>query len=169
MGVVTVAVGDGTRSILESLGADLVVSGGQTMNPSTKQLLEAATSINANQVIVLPNNKNIQLAAEQAADVSEFPIAVVPTRSIPEAFSALLAYDPDASLEQNLEAMTEAAGHVKTGEVTTAIKDSKAKFGDIREGQIIGIADHEIEVAGESTIDVCLELATRYSLTRPRP
>jgi DAK2 domain fusion protein YloV len=159
MGVVTVAVGDGTKTILESLGADLVVSGGQTMNPSTQQLVEAARSIHCEQVIILPNNKNIQLAAEQAADACDFPIGVVPTRSVPEAFSALLVYDPETPLEENLEAMTEAASAVRTGEVTTAIKDSKAKFGDIQEGQVIGIADHEIEVAGENVLDVSLELA----------
>jgi DAK2 domain fusion protein YloV len=160
IGIVTVAVGEGTTQILESLGAHLVVSGGQTMNPSTQQLLEAANSLGAPSVIILPNNKNIQLAAEQAAEVSAYPISVVPTRSVPEAFSALLAFDPDAPIADNAEAMTEAAGNVRTGEVTTAIKDSKAKFGDITQGQIIGIADHEIEVAGENLLDVSVELAT---------
>ena len=157
-GIVTVAAGDGIKEILSSLGADLVVSGGQTMNPSTAEILEACETLKADKLLILPNNKNIHMSAQQAAEVSEREIGVIPTRTIPEAFSALLAFDPDAELEANIEAMTEAASYVRTGEVTTAVKDSKGKVGEIREGQIIGIADHEIEVVGDDLLDVTTKL-----------
>ncbi len=158
LGVVTVATGDGMRAILKSLGADLIVSGGQTMNPSTGELLEAAGRVNADTVVILPNNKNIIMAARQAADNADLPVGVVPTRSIPQAFAALLALDPTASLEDNVASMTESIGGVRTGEVTVAIKDSKAKGGPIRAGDIIGIADGEIEIVGTDILEVAERL-----------
>jgi len=158
-GFVTVAPGPGLKKILESLGADVVVNGGQTMNPSTAELLEATRSVNAETTIILPNNKNIVMAAQQAADNAEGEVLVVPTASVPEAFSALLAFDPDASPGDNAAAMTDAAQAVTTGEVTIAIKDSKGKAGRIREGQVIGITDHEIEVVGDDLTDVTRRLA----------
>lgn len=157
-GIVTVATGDGIKAILSSLGADTIVSGGQTMNPSTAELLAAAKGVNAETVIILPNNKNIHLAAQQAAEHADFPVGMVPTRTVPEAFTALLEFDPDASLEDNVRAMSEAASRVRTGEVTTAIKDSKAKVGPIVAGQVIGILDDEIEIVGESVADVAIRL-----------
>jgi len=159
IGFVTVAVGDGLKAILSSLGADVVVSGGQTMNPSTKELYEASRGVNAEQVIVLPNNPNIVMAAQQVASVSERPVAVVPTASVPEAFSALLAYEPSMTLDEAVEAMTEAASFVRTGEVTTAVKDAVGKAGRIAEGQVIGIANDEIEVIGDDVVDVAVRLA----------
>ncbi|MCI9262722.1 MAG: DAK2 domain-containing protein, partial [Eggerthellaceae bacterium] len=153
LGFVAVAAGDGNADILKSLGVNVVVSGGQTMNPSTKDLLEAAQSVNAEAVIILPNNSNIVMAANSAADLAEFPCAVVPTKSVPQAFSALFAVDQDASLETNVEEMTEAAQAVKSGEVTWAIKDSKDAEGNpIHEGDVIGIADGSID-AVDSTVE----------------
>jgi hypothetical protein len=157
-GIVTVASGDGIKEILVSLGADTIVNGGQTMNPSTAELLAAAKDANAETVIILPNNKNIHLAAQKAAEHADFPVGMVPTRTIPEAFTALLEFDPEASLEDNVRTMSEAAMRVRTGEVTTAIKDSKAKVGPITAGQVIGILDDEIEVVGESVPDVARRL-----------
>lgn len=157
-GIVSVAAGSGMRDILTSLGVDVVVSGGQTMNPSTAELLEAARGLNADNILFLPNNKNIQMAAAQAAEVSDVPAAVVPTLSVPEAFSAMLAFDHELSLQENVAEMTDAASLVRTGEVTTAIKDSKGKVGEIKAGQIIGIADHEIEVVGDDVMAVSLDL-----------
>ncbi len=157
-GIVTVAAGSGMQEILRSLGADVVVSGGQTMNPSTAELLEAATSISARHVLILPNNRNIQMAAQQAAEVSQTPISVIPTTSVPEAFAALLVFDSDADAEANVEAMTEALGDIRTGEVTIAIKDSKAKVGKIKAGQVIGITGHEIEIVGTDIVDVAARL-----------
>ncbi|WP_281654774.1 DAK2 domain-containing protein, partial [Eggerthella sinensis] len=137
LGFVAVAAGEGNAKILKSLGVDVVVSGGQTMNPSTKDLLDAAGEVNADAVIILPNNKNIIMAAQTACDLAEFPCAVVPTKSVPEAFAALFGFDEDASLEENVESMTEAYDEVKTGEVTTAIKDSKdAHDNPIKEGDV---------------------------------
>lgn len=157
IGFVAVAAGSGNAAILESLGVDVVVSGGQTMNPSTKELLDAVERVNADAVIILPNNKNIIMASQSCVDVSDKPCAVVPTTSVPEAFSALFVFDESASLEDNVEEMTEAAGEVKTGEITHAIKDAKdAHGGPIKEGDTIGIAEGSIEVVGDNVVDVTL-------------
>ncbi len=159
VGFVTVAVGAGIQEILRSLGADVVVSGGQTMNPSTAELLDACERVNAESIIILPNNKNIIMAAQQVNEVCDRPVAVVPTTSAPEAFAALLTYDPELTLEDAVEEMTESASYVRTGEVTTAVKDSVGKSGEIKAGQIIAITDHEIEVVGDNVLDVTVELA----------
>ena len=159
LGFVAVAAGEGNARILESLGVDVVVSGGQTMNPSTKDLLDAVGAVNADAVIILPNNKNIIMAAQSACDLSDTPCAVVPTKSVPEAFAALFGFDEGASLEDNVESMTEAYAEVRTGEVTRAIKDSKdAHDNPIKEGDVIGIADGSIEAVGSSVDDVVLSL-----------
>ncbi len=158
LGFVAVAAGKGLADILKSLGVDEVVSGGQTMNPSTAEILQAIDRVPAQAVIVLPNNRNIILAANQTIGIATKPVAVVPTTSVPQAFSALLAADPDATMEEAAAAMTEAAEAVRTGEVTTAIKNSKGKAGRIKKGQIIGISDHEIEVVGDDVADVAERL-----------
>jgi uncharacterized protein len=157
-GFVAVAAGEGLAEILRSLGVDVVVSGGQTMNPSTAELLDAVKRLDADQAVILPDNKNIILAAQQVASVSQIPVGIVPTTSVPQAFSAMLAFDAEASLEDNVAAMTAAAEGVRTGEVTTAVKDSTGKVGKIREGQVIGISDHEIEVVGQDIPDVAARL-----------
>ena len=157
IGFVAVAAGSGNAAILESLGVDVVVSGGQTMNPSTKELLDAVNQVNADAVIILPNNKNIIMASQSCADVSEKPCAVVPTTSVPEAFSAMFVFDDTASLEDNVEEMTEAAEEVKTGEVTHAIKDAKDAHGNpIKDGDTIGIAQGSIEVVSDNVADATL-------------
>ncbi len=157
IGFVAVAAGEGNATILKSLGVDYVVSGGQTMNPSTKELLDAVDNINADSVIILPNNKNIIMASQSCADLSEKPCAVVSTLSVPEAFSALLAFDEAASLEENVANMIEACSEIKTGEVTHAIKDAKDAHGNlIHDGDIIGIADGSIEVVSQSVEEATL-------------
>lgn len=159
IGFVAVAAGDGNAEILTSLGVDVVVSGGQTMNPSTKDLLDAVGKVNADAVIILPNNSNIIMAAQSACELAAIPCGVVPTKSVPQAFAALFAVDQEASLDDNVEEMTEAARAVKTGEITTAIKDSKdAHDNPIREGDVIGIADGSIEAVGNSVEDVAMKL-----------
>lgn len=159
IGFVAVAVGSGNAAILEGLGVDYVVSGGQTMNPSTKELLDAVNSVNAEAVIILPNNSNIIMAAQSCSEVSDKPCAVVPTKSVPEAFSAMFAFDETASLEENVEAMAEARDEVKTGEVTRAIKDSKDVHGNpIHDGDVIGIADGELEVVSDSIEDATMRI-----------
>jgi DAK2 domain fusion protein YloV len=159
LGFVAVAAGQGNAKILESLGVDYVVSGGQTMNPSTKDLLDAVAAANADRVIILPDNKNIIMAARSCVEVSDIPCAVVPTRSVPQAFAAMFAVDTEAGLEENVEAMTEALEDVKTGEVTQAIKDAKDAHGSpIANGDMIGIADDSIEAVGHSVEEVTLKL-----------
>ena len=159
IGFVSVASGSGISAILESLGVDQIVSGGQTMNPSTKDLLDAVNKVNADAVIILPNNSNIVMAAQSAANLAEVPCAVVPTKSAPEAFTALFEADPDASLEENVEAMTEAIQDVHVGEVTFAIKDSKdAHDHPIHIGDVIGIADGAIEAVDDSVQKVVISL-----------
>lgn len=159
LGVVAVAPGSGNAKILESLGVDVVISGGQTMNPSTADILAAVNKVNADAVVILPNNKNIIMAAQACADVSEKPCGVVPTKSVPQAFSALFGFDPEASLEDNVESMTESFADVKTGEVTHAVKDSKDAHGNpIADGDVIGIADGFIESVGSSISDVVMAL-----------
>lgn len=158
-GFVAVAAGEGNAKILKSLGIDVVVSGGQTMNPSTKDLLDAANSANADNVIILPNNSNIIMAAQSAAELAEMNCGVVPTKSVPQAFAAMFGFDESASLDENVEAMTESFADVKTGEVTTAIKDSKdAHDNPIVAGDVIGIADGSIEAVGHSVAEVVLFL-----------
>ena len=159
IGFVAVAAGSGLSSILRSLGVDVVVSGGQTMNPSTQDLVDAIDSVPAEKVVVLPNNKNIIMAATAAASVSDKPVAVVPTTAVPQAFSAMLAFDGGEDLATVAAAMTEAAKAVRSGEVTHAVKDAKGKVGDILSGQVIGISDHEIEVVGDKVDDVAARLA----------
>lgn len=157
-GFVAVATGEGLSRILASLGVDAVVNGGQTMNPSTAELLEAVRRVNADAVIVLPDNRNIVMAAQQVPTLADRPVGVVPTTSVPQAFSAMLAFDATSTLDANVAAMTEAASAVRTGEVTTAIKDSSGKAGKIKKGQVIGIVDHEIEVVGTNVANVAAKL-----------
>ena len=140
-------------SILKSLGVDYVVSGGQTMNPSTADLLAAIEKVNADSVILLPNNKNIIMASNAAAENADIPVGVVPTTNVPASFSAMFAVDQSASMEENVEAMTEALEDVHCGEVTTAVKDSKtSKCEPIKPDDNIGIADGSLDAVG-STVE----------------
>lgn len=159
LGFVAVAAGSGMVEILKSLGVDHVVSGGQTMNPSTADLLDAVEKANADSVIIMPDNKNIIMAANAAAQAANIPVAVVPTRTVPEAFSAMFCADPSASLEDNVKAMTEALEDVRCGEVTVAIKNAKAANGiAIHDGDVIGITDDSIEAVGSNIDSVTLDL-----------
>ncbi len=159
IGYVAVAVGKGNISILESLGIDKVVSGGQTMNPSTSDIVEAIEAVNANKVIVFPGNKNIVMAANAAAGIVEKPCGVVPTKSVPQTFSAIFSGNPDASLDENVEMMTQAIERVITGEVTTAVKDAVGDDGiQIHNGDVMGIVDGHIKLVGSKVIDICIEM-----------
>jgi DAK2 domain fusion protein YloV len=158
MGIVAVAAGDGLAEVLRSLGVDVVVSGGQTMNPSTADIVAAIDSVDAEAVIVLPDNKNIIMAAQQAVGVASKPIGVVPTTSVLGGVAALIAFDAHADVATNVRDMTEAAAAVRTGEVTTAIKDAPSKVGPVKGGDVIGITDHEIAVVGPDLIDVASRL-----------
>ena len=137
--IVAVATGDGIRRIFYSLGVQVIVTGGQTMNPSTAQLLEAVEKAPADDVVILPNNKNIIPVAEQVDSQTEKNVRVVPTRGIAEGFASLLAYDPQASGDDNVNAMVDAAAHVIAAEVTQAVRASSCDLGPIAEGDYIGV------------------------------
>jgi dihydroxyacetone kinase-like predicted kinase len=141
----------------------VVVSGGQTMNPSTADILAAVEKTNAENVIVLPDNGNIRMAAEAAASACEDAhVAVVPTKTVPQAFSAMFVADPEGTLEDNVEAMTDAVSGVRGGEVTRAVRDSQAADGSpIHAGDVMGIEDGAITVVGSSVKDVTVELIRR--------
>ena len=158
IGLVAVGQGEGWLKILQSLGVDQVVSGGQTMNPSTEDLLRAVSETNAQGVIILPNNKNIIMAAEQAMKMADKPVRVVPTTSITQAVAALVAYESDSDLDEVAEAMTEEIGRVKTGEVTVAVKDSAINGLSIKEGDYIGLIDDKIAAHGDSASKMVMEL-----------
>lgn len=158
-GIVAVAAGDGLERIFKSLGVQVVVNGGQTMNPSIEDLAKAASSINAAQIIILPNNKNIILTANHVQDLlPERKVKVVPTHSIPEGLAALLNYSEDRNLEENVQQMTEKSQMVVTGEVTYAIRSVKIGEMDIKEGDIICLLNGEIVTHG-ATPEQVLEAA----------
>ena len=163
LGFVAVAAGSGEAEILESLGVDVIVSGGQTMNPSTADLLDAVSKVNAEAVIILPNNGNIRMAAEAAAAACEDKrVFVVATKTVPQAFSALFAVMPDMTAEDAVEAMTEARDEVRDGEVTRAVRDSAASDGTpIHDGDVMGIICDSIDVVGSDVKDVTLECINR--------
>ncbi|MFR3274125.1 MAG: DAK2 domain-containing protein [Collinsella phocaeensis] len=163
LGFVAVAAGSGEVDILVSMGVDVVVSGGQTMNPSTADLLEAVERVNAEAVVILPNNGNIRMAAEAAASAcTDKRVAVVPTKTVPQAFSALFAVMPDAELDDVVEAMTDAACEVRDGEVTCAVRDSKASDDTpIHAGDVMGIIDGSIDIVGSDVKQVTLDCIAR--------
>ena len=163
LGFVAVAAGSGEADILRSLGVDVVVSGGQTMNPSTADLLEAVEQVNARSVIIMPNNGNIRMAAEAAADACDSKhVVVLPTRSVPQAFSALFCVMPDSTLDEVLDEMQDAIEEVRDGEVTHAVRDSTAADGSpIHAGDVMGIIDDAIEVVGKDVAEVTLECVRR--------
>ena len=138
--VVAVATGDGIRRIFRSLGVQQIVAGGQSMNPSTAQILEAVEAAPADNVVILPNNKNIIPVAEQVEDLTSKTVRVVKTTGIPEGFAALLEYDPEATADENLEGMASAASRVVSGDVTRAVRDSTSDAGPITEGDFLGIS-----------------------------
>ena len=157
--VVAVAVGQGNVDILKSLDVDVVVSGGQTMNPSTKDLLDAALSVEAKSYLFLPNNSNIVMAAQSACELLDKPALVLPTKSVLEGFSALFALDKESSAQDNFDEMQEVLGTVKTGEVTTAVKDSHDANGNlIHAGDVIGILDGEILAVTNNVCDCVIDL-----------
>ena len=158
LGIVTVAMGDGIKEMFESLGATVVIEGGQTMNPSTQDIVEAVQQANAENVLILPNNKNIVMAAEQACELVEFPAKVVPTKTVPQGMSAMLMFNPEGELEANQAEMTEATNHVKTGQVTYAVRDTSIDGKTIEEGNFMGIQDGDIEAVNPDKMETVKEL-----------
>ena len=156
--VVAVGVGEGVQRLLQSLGVHEVIAGGQSMNPSTAQILEAVERCPADAVVVLPNNKNIIAVAQQVDGLASRKVEVVPTTSVLEALAALVAYDPHAVVDENLRAMAEAAGRVAAGEVTQAVRDSVAECGPIKAGDWIAISGDGIRIAAPSAADAAFAL-----------
>ncbi|MFN2227114.1 MAG: DAK2 domain-containing protein [Anaerolineae bacterium] len=154
IGTVVVAPGPGLTTVFESLGASVVVSGGQTMNPSTEELLQAVQDVPSDDVILLPNNKNIVMAAEQAAALSDKNIEVVPTITVPQGISALLALNYQADLATNARIMDEAAQIIKTIEITTAVRSVQINGISVQEGEVIGLIDGKLKVKGEEMDEI---------------
>ena len=149
-GFITVSVGDGLSTIFRELGADYIIEGGQTMNPSTEDMLNAIAKVNAKTIYIFPNNKNIVLAANQARDLTEDKeIVVVPTQTIPQGVTALINFQPDKNGEENLQEMMEAVSLVKTGQITYAVRDTRLDEKEIHEGDIMGIGDKGILAVGK--------------------
>ena len=145
--LITVVAGDGLADIFKSQGVDYVISGGQTMNPSTEDIVKAIEQVNGKNVIILPNNKNICMAAQSAAEVVDVNAAVVETRTVPQGFTSLLAFDPSQSIEANVEAMTASLSDVTSGSVTLAVRDTTIDGLEIHENDILGMVDGKILVS----------------------
>ncbi len=150
-GFIAVSIGDGMNDIFGELNVDYIISGGQTMNPSTEDMLEAIKTINAENIFILPNNKNIILAANQAQSLTEDKnVIVIPSKTIPQGISAMIAFSADASLEENEESMKEALSGVRSGEVTYAVRDTSIEGREIHMGDYMGIGDNGIEAVGKN-------------------
>jgi len=166
IGFVAVAAGDGLRSLFMDLGCSQVVSGGQTMNPSTQDIMAAVLATPAKTVMVLPNNKNIVMAAEQTIPlVKDRKVVVLPTRTIPQGLSAMLAYDPEVSVERSTVIMMEAAGSVATGQVTFAARDSEFGGHRIKEGDILGLKNGKLDMIEKDPVHTVVKL-TRSMISR---
>ncbi|WP_418301415.1 DAK2 domain-containing protein [Lysinibacillus fusiformis] len=142
--IVTIAMGEGVAGLLRSIGASYVIEGGQTMNPSTEDIVKAVQEIGAEKVLILPNNKNIVMAAEQAVELLEIEAAVVPTKTIPQGMAAILAFNPEAAVDLNKKTMTEAFANVKTGQVTYAVRDTSIDGVEIRKDDFMALAEGKI-------------------------
>ncbi|KAF1304416.1 DAK2 domain-containing protein [Candidatus Enterococcus willemsii] len=155
--IIAIAAGSGVQQLFTSLGAAHVISGGQTMNPSTEDIVKAIEQVNADQVIILPNNKNIFMAADQAAEVADIPVVVVPSRTISEGMTAMLAFNDQVTLAENKEAMTEMLASVVSGSVTHAIRDTSIDGITIKEGDFLGMIGGKIVVSKPDVDEVSLE------------
>jgi DAK2 domain fusion protein YloV len=158
IGVVAVVPGDGLARVFQSLGVGAVVRGGQTMNPSTQDLLEAVEGLPTDQVVILPNNGNVIMAAEQSRELSDKEVVVVPTRFVPEGIAALLALNYQAGLETNVRAMKRALKDVETGEITLATRSATINGVEVAHGEVIGLHNGELKVGGQTVEDVAREL-----------
>lgn len=159
VGFIAVSIGEGMNEIFRELGADYIIEGGQTMNPSTEDMLNAIDQVNAEHIFILPNNKNIILAANQAQTLTEDKdIIVVPSKTVPQGITAIINYMPDADAQTNLEAMIEGIGNVKTGQVTYAVRDTHIDDKEIHEGDIMGIGDAGILAVGQSVEETTKEM-----------
>ncbi len=159
MGFISVSIGDGVNEIFKGLGVDYIIEGGQTMNPSTDDMLKAIDNVNADHIFILPNNKNIVMAANQAASlVEDKDIIVIPTKTIPQGITALVNFIPDYTAEENKETMTAEIENVKTGQVTYAVRDTEIDGKTIKQDDYMGIGDKSILSVGKELKDTTLEM-----------
>ena len=158
---ISTSMGEGLASIFKDFGVDHVIEGGQTMNPSTEDFMKAIDKIHAKNIFILPNNSNIIMAANQAKELSDKNIIVIPTKNIPQAVSALVGFNPEATAEENEANMIESLSYVKSGQVTFAVRDTVMNGIEIREGNIIGIAEKELIAAGDEVDEVTKELVEK--------
>lgn len=160
-GFISTSMGDGLARIFKDFGVDYIIEGGQTMNPSTEDFMKAIDSINARNIFIFPNNSNIIMAANQAKELSEKNIVVIPTKNTPQGFTSLVSFNADASVEENEAAMMEALGYVKSGQVTFAVRDTVMNDVDVKEGNIIGIAEGKLMSAGEGVDEITTNLVEK--------
>lgn len=155
---ISVAMGEGMKNIFKDLGVDHVIEGGQTMNPSTQDMIEAIEKLNAEHIFILPNNKNIIMAANQAAEISDKDIRVIPTKTIPQGITCITMFNPEADVEENVKELKEAMDMVKTTSVTYAVRDTEVDGNEIKEGNILGLVEGKIKEVGEDPYKVAGEL-----------
>ncbi|MCM8710581.1 DAK2 domain-containing protein [Clostridium sp. SYSU_GA19001] len=154
-GIISVAMGEGIKNIFKDFGVDYVIEGGQTMNPSTQDMLNCINNINAENIFILPNNKNIVMTAKQAAELTDKNIVVIPANTIPQGISCVTVFDSEASLEENIAAMEEAIKNVITAQITYAVRDTEMDGKKISEGDILGLVEGKINEVGKDVYEVC--------------
>lgn len=159
--VIAVCSGNGIRKLFESEGVNRIISGGQTMNPSTADIIDAIKKSGAKKAIVLPNNGNIVMAAKQAAEVADIPVGIVPTKTISQGLTAMLSFDPDASIDDNVEAMTEDLDTVVSGEVTQANRDTTINDVEVHKNDYLGIIDGDIQIDNSDLIQATIEMVEK--------
>lgn len=157
-GIITVAMGEGISELFKSIGARAVIEGGQTMNPSTEDILKAVEEVNADNVIILPNNSNIVMAAKQAAEVAGKHVAVVESKTVPQGMAAILAFNPTGELEDNVSLMKDALSTVKTGQITFAVRDTNIDGVEIQKDDFMGIADGKILLTNKNKKEAAKQL-----------
>ncbi|AZU61482.1 DAK2 domain-containing protein [Neobacillus mesonae] len=160
-GIIAVSMGAGIADLFKSIGANAVIEGGQTMNPSTEDIVKAIEQVSAKKVFILPNNKNIIMAAEQAVQVSEEEIYVIPSKTVPQGLSALLAFNPSADAETNVDSMKEALQSVKTGQVTYAVRDTQIEGLEIEKDDFMGIAEGKIVIKDKDKAEAAKNLLSQ--------
>ncbi|MGN4126242.1 DAK2 domain-containing protein [Lysinibacillus sphaericus] len=158
--IVTIAMGEGVAELLRSIGASYVIEGGQTMNPSTEDIVKAVQEIGAEKVLILPNNKNIVMAAEQAVELLDIEAAVVPTKTIPQGMAAILSFNPEATVEVNRTTMTDALANVKTGQVTYAVRDTSIDGVEIHKDDFMALAEGKIVLSTPALKDAAEKVIT---------
>ena len=160
-GMIAVAAGDGLNNVFKDIDVDYIISGGQTMNPSANDIATAADKVNAKNIFVFPNNKNIIMSAQQANDITDKNLIVIPTRSIPEGISAVLSFDANSSIEENQETMNEVISTVRSGSVTYAVRTTNVDGLDVTVGDIMGLDEHSVLTTGKDVSDTTIELLSK--------